>query len=221
MHIGLINMLIIFKFVGDILGSTTHVSFNPLILAIIANAMPKLPEVLSIKCVKHGLITENTHLIESTSGNLGIALAMIAKIKGLKPLILAIIANAMPKLPEVLSIKCVFSVIKPCLIPCSMMYLYMNPGGSMKDRPAKYIIEHGIKHGLITENTHLIELSIKCVFSVIKPCLIPCSMMYLAGRFLDSVGQTPMVQLHQLFPKHEVFAKLEYMNPGGSMKDVQ
>ena len=36
---------------------------------------------------------------------------------------------------------------------------------------------------------------------------------------LDSVGQTPMVQLHQLFPKHEVFAKLEYMNPGGSMKD--
>ncbi len=34
---------------------------------------------------------------------------------------------------------------------------YMNPGGSMKDRPAKYIIEHGIKHGLITENTHLIE----------------------------------------------------------------
>ena len=29
---------------------------------------------------------------------------------------------------------------------------YMNPG-SMKDRPAKYIIEHGIKHGLITENT--------------------------------------------------------------------
>jgi cysteine synthase len=66
-----------------ILGSTTHVSFNPLILAIIANAMPKLPEVLSIKCV------------------------------------------------------------------------YMNPGGSMKDRPAKYIIEHGIKHGLITENTHL------------------------------------------------------------------
>ncbi|CDR62553.1 2,3-diaminopropionate biosynthesis protein SbnA [Staphylococcus schweitzeri] len=36
---------------------------------------------------------------------------------------------------------------------------------------------------------------------------------------LDSVGQTPMVQLHQLFPKHQVFAKLEYMNPGGSMKD--
>ncbi len=34
--------------------------------------------------IKHGLITENTHLIESTSGNLGIVLAMIVKIKGLK-----------------------------------------------------------------------------------------------------------------------------------------
>ena len=34
---------------------------------------------------------------------------------------------------------------------------YMNPGGSMKDRPAKYIIEHGIETGEITKDTHLIE----------------------------------------------------------------
>lgn len=34
---------------------------------------------------------------------------------------------------------------------------YMNPGGSMKDRPASYIVEHGLKEGLIHEHTHLIE----------------------------------------------------------------
>ncbi|WP_416151891.1 2,3-diaminopropionate biosynthesis protein SbnA [Salipaludibacillus sp. HK11] len=34
---------------------------------------------------------------------------------------------------------------------------YMNPGGSMKDRPARFIIEHGIQDGMITSNTHLIE----------------------------------------------------------------
>ncbi|OCA85362.1 2,3-diaminopropionate biosynthesis protein SbnA [Bacillus wudalianchiensis] len=34
---------------------------------------------------------------------------------------------------------------------------YMNPGGSMKDRPAKFIIERGLKDGTITPDTHLIE----------------------------------------------------------------
>lgn len=33
----------------------------------------------------------------------------------------------------------------------------MNPGGSMKDRTARFIIEHGLKSGLIQEHTHLIE----------------------------------------------------------------
>lgn len=33
----------------------------------------------------------------------------------------------------------------------------MNPGGSMKDRPARYIIEQGLKDGTIQSNTHLIE----------------------------------------------------------------
>ncbi|UEX90145.1 2,3-diaminopropionate biosynthesis protein SbnA [Staphylococcus ratti] len=36
---------------------------------------------------------------------------------------------------------------------------------------------------------------------------------------LSCVGNTPMVQLSSLFPNHKVYAKLEYMNPGGSMKD--
>ncbi|WP_260405539.1 2,3-diaminopropionate biosynthesis protein SbnA [Paenibacillus sp. 598K] len=33
----------------------------------------------------------------------------------------------------------------------------MNPGGSMKDRPAKYIIEQGLRDGTIKPDTHLIE----------------------------------------------------------------
>ncbi|WP_454357389.1 2,3-diaminopropionate biosynthesis protein SbnA [Staphylococcus schleiferi] len=36
---------------------------------------------------------------------------------------------------------------------------------------------------------------------------------------LSCIGNTPMVQLQKMFPEHDVFAKLEYMNPGGSMKD--
>jgi 2,3-diaminopropionate biosynthesis protein SbnA len=34
---------------------------------------------------------------------------------------------------------------------------YMNPGGSMKDRPAQYIIERGIQNGDIHAHTHIIE----------------------------------------------------------------
>jgi 2,3-diaminopropionate biosynthesis protein SbnA len=33
----------------------------------------------------------------------------------------------------------------------------MNPGGSMKDRPARYIIEQGLRDGTITKDTHIIE----------------------------------------------------------------
>lgn len=33
----------------------------------------------------------------------------------------------------------------------------MNPGGSMKDRPARYIIEQGLQDGTIHKETHLIE----------------------------------------------------------------
>jgi N-(2-amino-2-carboxyethyl)-L-glutamate synthase len=36
---------------------------------------------------------------------------------------------------------------------------FMNPGGSMKDRPAKYFIEQGLLKGQITADTHLIESS--------------------------------------------------------------
>lgn len=35
----------------------------------------------------------------------------------------------------------------------------MNPGGSMKDRPARYIIEEGLKDGSIPPGAHLVESS--------------------------------------------------------------
>ncbi|MDF2958843.1 MAG: 2,3-diaminopropionate biosynthesis protein SbnA [Paenibacillus sp.] len=34
---------------------------------------------------------------------------------------------------------------------------YMNPGGSMKDRPARYIIEQGLRDGTIDTRSHIIE----------------------------------------------------------------
>ena len=48
------------------------------------------------------------------------------------------------------------------LFPDSGISLYaklelMNPGGSMKDRPARYIIEQGLRDGTISKDTHLIE----------------------------------------------------------------
>lgn len=36
---------------------------------------------------------------------------------------------------------------------------------------------------------------------------------------LDAIGNTPLVRLRRLFPGHDVVAKLEFMNPGGSIKD--
>ncbi|WDE11313.1 2,3-diaminopropionate biosynthesis protein SbnA [Thalassomonas haliotis] len=35
----------------------------------------------------------------------------------------------------------------------------LNPGGSIKDRPAKYMLEQGLKSGKINENSHIIESS--------------------------------------------------------------
>ena len=35
----------------------------------------------------------------------------------------------------------------------------LNPGGSVKDRPAKYLIEEGLKDGTITSESHLVESS--------------------------------------------------------------
>lgn len=34
---------------------------------------------------------------------------------------------------------------------------FLNPGGSVKDRPARFIIEQGLQDGTITPDTHLIE----------------------------------------------------------------
>lgn len=36
---------------------------------------------------------------------------------------------------------------------------------------------------------------------------------------MDAIGNTPVVRLNRLFPEAHVVAKLEYMNPGGSIKD--
>ncbi len=44
----------------------------------------------------------------------------------------------------------------------------------------------------------------------------------ISNTVLDAIGQTPMVRIHRLFPEFaglEVLAKLEFMNPNGSMKD--
>lgn len=39
------------------------------------------------------------------------------------------------------------------------------------------------------------------------------------GSVLDAIGNTPVVRLQRLFHGHDVIAKLEFMNPGGSIKD--
>jgi cystathionine beta-synthase len=36
---------------------------------------------------------------------------------------------------------------------------------------------------------------------------------------MDAIGNTPVVRLERVFPGHDVVAKLEFMNPGGSIKD--
>jgi cystathionine beta-synthase len=36
---------------------------------------------------------------------------------------------------------------------------------------------------------------------------------------MDAIGNTPVVKLKRIFPHAQVVAKLEYMNPGGSIKD--
>jgi 2,3-diaminopropionate biosynthesis protein SbnA len=33
----------------------------------------------------------------------------------------------------------------------------LNPGGSVKDRPARYIVEQGLREGTLTKNSHLVE----------------------------------------------------------------
>lgn len=36
---------------------------------------------------------------------------------------------------------------------------------------------------------------------------------------MDAIGSTPVVRLGRVFPDNDIVAKLEYMNPGGSIKD--
>ena len=39
------------------------------------------------------------------------------------------------------------------------------------------------------------------------------------NNILETIGRTPHVRLSKLFPKQEVWIKLEKQNPGGSIKD--
>lgn len=63
-----------------------------------------------------------------------------------------------------------------------------------------------------------------------EPCPLPCnvrikssevSRLRVADDITQLVGETPMLQLKRLVPagSADVFAKLEYLNPGGSVKD--
>ena len=39
------------------------------------------------------------------------------------------------------------------------------------------------------------------------------------NSLLESIGNTPNLRLHKLFPEHEIWIKLEKQNLGGSIKD--
>ena len=44
--------------------------------------------------------------------------------------------------------------------------------------------------------------------------------MAIYDTILDTVGNTPVVKLHRIAPKHvTLYAKVESFNPGGSVKD--
>lgn len=49
------------------------------------------------------------------------------------------------------------------------------------------------------------------------------SQLSISNTILDTVGSTPLVKLNKVIPqnlsKHQFFAKMEYFNPGGSIKD--
>ena len=43
----------------------------------------------------------------------------------------------------------------------------------------------------------------------------------MTASIIDSIGNTPLIEIKKLnpVPGVKIFAKLEYMNPGGSIKD--
>ncbi|MFM1774049.1 MAG: hypothetical protein RL124_821, partial [Acidobacteriota bacterium] len=47
----------------------------------------------------------------------------------------------------------------------------------------------------------------------------PLRPLHTVDSILELVGRTPLLRLHQFAPHHAIFAKLEYLNPGGSVKD--
>jgi len=43
--------------------------------------------------------------------------------------------------------------------------------------------------------------------------------MEIHENIVDAIGNTPLVRLARLHPPGNLVAKVEYMNPGGSVKD--
>ncbi len=47
----------------------------------------------------------------------------------------------------------------------------------------------------------------------------PLRPLHTVNSVLDLIGRTPLLRLNKFAPSHTIFAKLEYLNPGGSVKD--
>ncbi|NKE73552.1 2,3-diaminopropionate biosynthesis protein SbnA [Candidatus Manganitrophus noduliformans] len=75
---------------------------------------------------------------------------------------------------------------------------FFNPGGSMKDRPARFIIEQGLRDGTIGSGTHLVESSsgnlgialamISRVYGLTFTCVVDPKITSSNLRILQSLG---------------------------------
>ena len=84
--------------------------------------------------------------------------------------------------------------------------------------------------GFVWDFDRFRSISVGCCIDDSIPLLVPCSVrlktseisrLRVSDDITKLVGETPMLQLKRLVPAGaaDVFAKLEYLNPGGSLKD--